>query len=427
MNQEHDKELDILLRRQAKSERNRKIVAMSFNEENGNEVFGVETSAHLDADAMNAYAENALPQHTRVRYAEHLISCDPCRQLVTQLALTANPIAFEKKENAVVETISPVKTWGEWFSSFFTLPTLKVAGPIAAVLCFAAITFVALQRSDLKESASSPVLAQKENASYNSPAGAKSDSDNADSGTAPTSKTTGNSTASNTGAAESNNKGAASSKSGESAEKVSDETSTSSTNEERTDPSKRAESDKTKSADVQPAPVVSQQPSGPAVANQTQNTVQETGQRQTAPRKGPSRNNQEANVNRDRSNQAENTASGGAIANKPDAQPKDAERKEEKSSSPPPSPAKKQTAVSVDDDEKLAKSESTTNTRSVDGKQFIQKGSAWVDKAFKGGSTTNIKRGSDEYNKLDTGLRSICEKLGGELIVVWKSKAYKIY
>lgn len=426
MNQEHDKELDILLRRQAKSERNRKIVAMSFNEENGNEAFGVETSVHLDADAMNAYAENALPQPTRVRYAEHLISCDACRQLVTQLALTANPIAFEKKENEVVETISPVKTWGEWFSSFFTLPTLKVAGPIAAVLCFAAITFVALQRSDLKESTSSPVQAQKENASYNSPDGAKSDSGNVESGTAQKGKTNGNSTTSNTGAAEPDNKTKASSKSGEPEEKVSDETSTSSTNEERTDASKRAEGDKSKSADAQPSPVASQQPSGPAVANQ-QNTVQETGQRQTAPRKGPSRNNQEAKLNRDRSNQAENTASGGATASKPDAKPKDAERKAAKSSSTPPSPVKKQTVDSDDEDEKLAKSESAANTRSVEGKQFIQKGSAWVDEAFKGGSTTNIKRGSDEYNKLDTGLRSICEKLGGELIVVWKSKAYKIY
>ena len=37
-----------------------------------------------------------------------------------------------------------------------------------------------------------------------------------------------------------------------------------------------------------------------------------------------------------------------------------------------------------------------------------------------------IARGSDEFSSLDSSLRSIAQQLGGEIIVVWKGKAYLI-
>jgi hypothetical protein len=39
----------------------------------------------------------------------------------------------------------------------------------------------------------------------------------------------------------------------------------------------------------------------------------------------------------------------------------------------------------------------------------------------------SISRGSGDFNNLDSGLRSIAQELGGELIVVWKGKAYQIH
>ena len=36
------------------------------------------------------------------------------------------------------------------------------------------------------------------------------------------------------------------------------------------------------------------------------------------------------------------------------------------------------------------------------------------------------ERGSDEYKKLDGGLKDIAEKLDGIVIVVWKNKGYRI-
>ena len=66
-------------------------------------------------------------------------------------------------------------------------------------------------------------------------------------------------------------------------------------------------------------------------------------------------------------------------------------------------------------------------TRSVGGRKFRKQGNAWVDQKFKSSMTLkSVARGSDEFNSLDSGLRSIAQQLGGEVIVVWKGKAYVI-
>ena len=70
-------------------------------------------------------------------------------------------------------------------------------------------------------------------------------------------------------------------------------------------------------------------------------------------------------------------------------------------------------------------SEEAPQTRSVGGRKFARQGGRWVDQKFKSSmSLTNVSRGSDEFAALDSGLRSIAQQLGGEVIVVWKGKAY---
>jgi hypothetical protein len=65
--------------------------------------------------------------------------------------------------------------------------------------------------------------------------------------------------------------------------------------------------------------------------------------------------------------------------------------------------------------------------RSVGGRKFQRQGNAWVDTKFKTSmSVRNISRGSDEFAALDSGLRSIAQQLNGEIVVVWKGKAYRI-
>jgi hypothetical protein len=72
--------------------------------------------------------------------------------------------------------------------------------------------------------------------------------------------------------------------------------------------------------------------------------------------------------------------------------------------------------------------ERAAETRSVGGRKFRRQNNSWVDQKFKPSSMSlkSVARGSDEFQALDSGLRSIAQQLGGEIIVVWKGKAYLI-
>jgi hypothetical protein len=76
---------------------------------------------------------------------------------------------------------------------------------------------------------------------------------------------------------------------------------------------------------------------------------------------------------------------------------------------------------------KRAPAEEAPETRSVGGRKFRRQGSGWVDAKFKSSMTLkSISRGSSEFDALDSGLRSIAQQISGEVIVVWKGKAYLI-
>ena len=68
----------------------------------------------------------------------------------------------------------------------------------------------------------------------------------------------------------------------------------------------------------------------------------------------------------------------------------------------------------------------TTETMNVSGKTFNRRNNVWIDSQYKGQSTTNITRGTDDYKKLDSDLRQTVERLGGTVVIVWKTRAYKI-
>jgi hypothetical protein len=65
-------------------------------------------------------------------------------------------------------------------------------------------------------------------------------------------------------------------------------------------------------------------------------------------------------------------------------------------------------------------------TRTVNSRTFTKKDGVWYDADYHGQSTTNVRRGSDAYKKLDGGIRSIANALSGTVVTVWKGKAYRI-
>ena len=104
------------------------------------------TGAHLDADELSAYAENALPPATRARYTAHLADCPNCRRLVTGVAVAAG---VEVGRGARVAA-SPVKSSAPWwragFASLLAPRFLRYAAPVLAVAIFAALALVVLRR-----------------------------------------------------------------------------------------------------------------------------------------------------------------------------------------------------------------------------------------------------------------------------------------
>lgn len=72
------------------------------------------------------------------------------------------------------------------------------------------------------------------------------------------------------------------------------------------------------------------------------------------------------------------------------------------------------------------KNKAAGESRSVGGKTFRNVGGIWFDSAYTSQQPIMIRRGSDDYKRLDSGLRSIAENLGGTVVVVWKSRAYRI-
>jgi len=66
----------------------------------------------------------------------------------------------------------------------------------------------------------------------------------------------------------------------------------------------------------------------------------------------------------------------------------------------------------------------------VAGRQFRKRGNLWMDTAYNSSmSTLTLNRGSESYRSLvadEPAIRTIADSLDGEVIIVWKGKAYRI-
>ena len=71
------------------------------------------TTEHLDADELNAFAEGSLPAAARARYVSHLLDCDNCRQIVSQLTISSGAIvgAESSSRNWIVRLFLVEKTF----------------------------------------------------------------------------------------------------------------------------------------------------------------------------------------------------------------------------------------------------------------------------------------------------------------------------
>ena len=362
-----------------------------------------ETSAsgdHLDADELSSYAENVLPPAARARYSEHLAECVRCRDLVVQLSSSAGAVVAQ--ETAKVFAPSALK---KFLASLFSPMVLRYAVPALGLVIVAAIGFMVSRNEGTsnspiadvryKQQDQAPVAAsQPQQPSVSPEKQSSAFYDRSDSGNK---AVTPHESAAQSGAAAPN------------AAPVSPVT---------TDVPKDKEAQAKKVEEQQQPESKEAEPPKPAAAVSDVKKLEPQARTQQAEQTVTVRNDPDATKAKteDRSGVADFAVSGGGLAKKR-AEPGSAGR------------AAAAKPMSAQRDDAADKDKNDAETRTVAGRRFRKQGGVWIDTAYNSQSLTEIRRGSEQYRGLvgdEPEIRQIASQLDGEIIVVWKGKAYKI-
>lgn len=380
MNQEFDKQIDSLLRQAAK----------------GENVFAGEAlqSGHIDADEISMFAENALPEKAKSRLIKHFADCDRCRLILSNvIALNAEgenaasiPIQAAQTETAAVSNAIP------WYKNLFAARNLAFGTGALALIFAVGIGFLVLQNRTNSEMQLAQANANIEN-SESAPNLSESNSEemsDADTSTANTNAEVfeGTDMSANTSANPVETNASADSKKSKSLEKSAENKAKSLG---RTDSPKKSQTNK-------------------SLPEETV-TITSNDEKLTTQLPVNGRNAQTLKV-----------------TPAPPAPP------------PPPVPTDDVSSeiVEADESENLAAARTARRKTGTDsgaradsekriaGKTFRLRSGVWYDSAYRGQATINVRRGTTQYKNLDSGLQSIGNGFKGTIVVVWKSKAYRI-
>jgi hypothetical protein len=400
----NDVQIDVLMRRYAKH--------------GGGEA----TPEHLDADELNAFAEGSLPPAARARYVSHLADCDNCRQLVSQLAMSAGAMA--KAEPAEATETQPA-SWSQRLAGFIAPRTLRYAAFAFVLIAAAGVVFLVARRP----ANNSPLVARNEQA--NPPAAVKIDDQ-----VAPAANT-------NQDARPGANGNSTKTESGPTP-KASQERDESKVATATVPPPKPGETLPAatpalamKSAASESRPTYAPPPPGEREGEETKSRPQPSGSGlASGPRKSAIIDDKHKTDRTAAPPMAKDRAADETSRMATNQAPQNVARNQDKRGGPRRSqdnvaqnnqlqiePSQKESAGTTSS----AKPEAAPETRSVGGRKFRRQGGSWIDLKFKTSmSLHTIARGSDDFSSLDSGLRAIASQLSGEIIVVWKNKAYRI-
>jgi hypothetical protein len=446
MNQNEQTQTDLLLRRfarrDAETARVNDVGNSSRVEKATRELTSV-SGAHLDADEMNAYAENALPAPTRTRFMAHLADCETCRRSVTSLTL-ATGIASESKQPAARIESAPARSWRDWLGLIFAPPVVRYGVP-ALALCFiitAALIatrtrntdeFVAQNQTAQTSAPASPSGDQSSSANEQNAEnahGAEGATESKLENAPPPPPLAANQSATSTARtptaeiAPTNPTSSATIAADAPAPKVNDDAPAAASapaplERETRDEDLRA----ARSAPAQTSSQPSAAPSDKAAAKgDVEDVVKEKKREEVAGNRGeasgvPVTRSVDGSDDREEQAALSRTASSGAGANAP------------------AKPARRPVATSRSREVAKVASESGTSnsieTRNAGGHRFRRQGGAWIDTAYNSArATINVARGSEQFRALvadEPGLGSIANQLDGEVIIVWKGRAYRIH
>jgi hypothetical protein len=399
MKQESNNAIDLMLRKLGRS-------GSRVHQNAGNGSAESET-AHLDADELNAYVENALPTTTRARYTEHLADCLRCRQIVSQLSQAAAPVIDASPKAA------PGSGLKAFLASLFSPIVLRYAVPALGLLIVASIGFIALRQSGRMELAQAPngervaVTPTPGDTGTSASATSSSNSPQSQRHTTNTRQEVDKSEQAKLydEARVQEKEEEARGKPATSADQVTAATPPSNTRFGTPDDAKAA---------PKPTIVEEQKQAAPQVAqDKVQAPSAQTGSVQSA------RATDEPAARRAAKEPSPTISSLTSVSGLKKGETE--------------SPAANERAGTEESGGKRARDRADKDKAemtSVAGHRFRKSGSVWTDVTYTSSqSTTNVARGSDQYRALiadEPGIRTIAEQLQGEVIVVWKGRAYRI-
>jgi hypothetical protein len=407
----NDAEIDVLLRRFAR-------VASD-----------VRTTDHLDADELNAFAEGALPAAARSRYVSHLADCDDCRRVVTELAAASGGV--EKMAVPASQPTAP-ESWWQKIGSLFAPNRLRFAAFAAMLVAVVSIGFAVWRKSQEQPSGvvpqNGPAVAEDvRTASHSqepSATGVASEQSPAPSAIAkaipqPTPAPFADQKQQQT--------------TDVSPPPPPKSVDTLARND--TAPSSAAAGRAAEPSSNAGAPAYAPPPTVETERAETRNREQQNLGLIHGPQRGES--NEKFKGLDDRARGAgdsakardEDRARTGSDQPAAKEESKNATAARKRSESRTATLASRPAAGVRQEEPKSDKAAppEEADTRTVNGRKFKRQGNVWIDVKLKSSmSIKTISRGTDEFEKLDGGLRSISQQFSGPIIVVWKDKAYRI-
>lgn len=393
MKEKSNNEIDLLLRRMSRSD--------------GGSMRDSETQdQHLDVDELSSYAQNALPEAARARYTTHLAECSTCRKLVTELSLS---LGATTAAAAPVETVSVPGGLKKFLASLFSPMVLRYAVPALGLIVVAMIGFVILKQRNRQDSVAQIAADQQQRVPITAAAPPPAAGESPAAGFIDATRETANATtvdqpkesAPTTGTAAGAGTGAA--------------------------PVAVAPPIRDEKAAAEPPPTVAAEPPPPRPAKAAEPAESEAEERKKLD--VVAKKQETAAVE---TKQAEiSTARAREPGRDYQSAPQSAARREDANKAKD-APAGRSAVGNVRGlaADRGQADKSDAETRTVSGRRFRKERGIWTDTAYDSSTATvNVARGSEQFRALvadEPEIKKIAEQLDGEVIVVWKGRAYRI-
>jgi hypothetical protein len=448
MKPELDRETDALLRSHARRGGARAGDGASAFARDGLSPDRAIAAEHLDADELNAFAENAAPEAARTRYLSHLADCDDCRRAATTLALAAN-VAPARDEPAVSGEKIVAAPRRAWLAALFAPGAWRYAMPVVALLGVGVVALVLMKQVPRDKQG---VVRQDESQPANSTAAGQGQSAEGvavDQRAQPPAQTQANNATTNDATVATRGEvarrdadavaGRNEAQAGGVVAPASPGAATSGAGAPVTSGAAQPEVAQRRVEDLPPppaavasAPAPAATPAPPQPKPQDDATLMAKDAAKSVAAEEVAEKKEAQKSRRAETRRGEPSVSSTAASR--------ALNRESLNSDDPASADRsggsrsRQSESRARDDRGRRDSEpaddSSAETRTVAGRKFRRRGDSWVDTAYNSSqAATVMRRNSEQYRALvadEPEIARIANSLGGEVVVVWKGRAYRI-